>query len=246
MRKWITSTLVFTLVLSLAACTNGVDDERNTPPSSPEPPASNSTGILEQTIGEQESGWQSNDGEKILIAYFTRVGNTDFDENVSAISSASLNKMDGTLIGNTQLIAEMIHDKVGGDMFLITTTNKYPEDYDEVVDFAAEEQDRNHRPELNTHVVDMDDYDTIFLGFPNWWYDMPMAIYSFLEEYNFSGKRLVPFNTSGGSGFSDSIRTLRKMLPDSTVLDGFTVRDSKADRAKDDVLKWLTELENTY
>ncbi|MFZ7101415.1 MAG: flavodoxin [Peptococcaceae bacterium] len=183
------------------------------------------------------------DEEKILIAYFTRVGNTDFDENVDAVTSASLHRVEGTLRGNTQLIAEMIQSIVGGDMFLITTTDKYPADYDEAVDFAAEEQERNHHPGLSSHVENMDDYDTIFLGFPNWWYDMPMAIYSFLEEYNFSGKTMVPFSTSGGSGFSDSMRTLRKMLPESTVLGGFTVRDSRSAGAQDDVLDWLRELE---
>lgn len=185
----------------------------------------------------------SENGEKILIAYFTRVGNTDFDKNVDAVTSASLHKVDGALKGNTQLIAEMIQSTVGGDMFLIITTDKYPADYDEVVDFAKEEQDRNHHPELSSHVENMDDYDTIFLGFPNWWYDMPMAIYSFLEEYNFSEKTVIPFSTSGGSGFSDSMRTLREMLPETTVLDGFTVGDSRSAEAQDDVLDWLCELE---
>lgn len=240
MRKIISIVLTFALVLSLTACakgpSNGSSPENNTsnPPS--EPSAQRSTGDPEQS---------NSDEKKILIAYFTRIGNTDFDENVDAISSASLNRVNGILKGNTQLIAEMIQSTVGGDVFLITTTDKYPADYDEVVDFAEEEQDRNHHPELSAHVENIDDYDTIFLGFPNWWYDMPMAIYSFLEEHDLSGKTVVPFSTSGGSGFSDSMRTLREMLSGSTVLDGFTVRDSRAAGAHDDVLEWLRKLEFT-
>lgn len=248
MRKWIAIALAFTLALSLAACTDGANNESSTLPPPSEPLAESNTTAPEQPASEQgndASSQSNNDGENILVAYFTRVGNTDFDENVDAISSASLHREDGTLKGNTQLIAEMIHSTVGGEMFLITTTDKYPADYDEVIDFAEEEQDRNHHPELSAQVENIDDYDTIFLGFPNWWFDMPMAIYSFLEEYDLSGKTVVPFSTSGGSGFSDSMRTLRETLTDSTVLDGFTVRDSRAAGAQDNVLEWLRELEFT-
>lgn len=248
MRKLIAIALTLALVFSLASCGNRTNNADRTTQQPSVSPTESNTSDKEQTIGEQgsnEPNQGNNDGEKILIAYFTRVGNTNFDESVDAVSSASLHRLEGTLKGNTQLIAEMIQNTVGGDVFLITTADKYPADYDEVVDFAEEEQDKNNHPSLSAHVENMADYDTIFLGFPNWWYDMPMAIYSFLEEYNFSGKTVVPFNTSGGSGFSDSIRTLREMLPDSTILNGFTVRDSRATEAQDDVLEWLSELEFT-
>lgn len=160
----------------------------------------------------------------ILIAYFSRVGNTDFPDGVDAITSASLLVKDGELYGNTQYIATLIQQQTDGELFLIQTEERYPADYDET-DRQGQQENRDRvRPALASHVENMDEYDVIFLGFPNWYYDMPMAVYSFLEEYDLAGKTIVPFVTSGGSGFSNSIAEIQNIQPDAEVLtDGYKV-----------------------
>ncbi len=105
-------------------------------------------------------------------------------------------------------LANMIAEETGGDLFSIQTSVDYPADINDVIDYAAEEQDTNARPELTTHIENLEDYDTIFVGYPNWWYDMPMVMYSFFDEYDFSRKTIIPFNSHNGSRFSDTINTI--------------------------------------
>ena len=147
----------------------------------------------------------------ILIAYFSRVGNTDFPDDIDAVSSASLLRKDGELFGNTQYIASLIQQATDGDLFLIETAEKYPVDYDETDALGQKENRERSRPALASHVDNLDDYDRIFLGFPNWYYDMPMAVYAFLEEYDLSGKTIIPFVTSGGSGFSKAVSAIQSI-----------------------------------
>lgn len=101
----------------------------------------------------------------------------------------------------------MIQQETRGELFRIETEKTYPSDYDELVDYGREEPDEDSRPTLSSHVENMDEYDVVFLGYPNWWFDMPMAVYSFLDEYDFSGKTNIPFCTHGGSGFSNTVAT---------------------------------------
>lgn len=187
---------------------------------------------------------EDNNDSRILIAYFSRVGNTDFPEGVDAISSASLILEDGEIYGNTQYIASLIGQCTGGEIFLIETEEKYPADYDETDEQGGRENRERTRPELASHVQNLNDYDTIFLGFPNWYYDMPMAVYAFLEEYDFSGKRIIPFVTSGGSGFSDSISEIQKLQPGAEVeKDGFKATHSKInDVTAEEVGEWIAGL----
>lgn len=112
-----------------------------------------------------------------------------------------------------------------------------------MIDFAAEEQDDNARPELTSHIENLDEYDTIFIGYPNWWYDMPMVMYSFFEEYDFSGKTIIPFNVHNGSRFSSTIETIQEMEPDATVItDGFTVSERDVTDIAGGVADWLQEI----
>ena len=166
----------------------------------------------------------------VLIAYFSRVGNTDFPEDVDAVSSASLLRKDGALYGNTQYVAALIQQATGGDLFLIETEEKYPADYDETDQLGGKENRERSRPALASHVDDIAGYDRIYLGYPNWYYDMPMAVYAFLEEYDLSGKTIIPFVTSGGSGFSKSISEIQNLQPNAEVLtEGYKVTHSKVD-----------------
>ena len=134
-------------------------------------------------------------GKKCLIAYFSRKGN-----NYSSGSIVNLP------IGNTAVIAKMIADVTSGDLFCIDTINPYPKDYGQTADVAGQELRCNARPGLLNHVVDMGVYQVVFLGYPNWCGTMPMAVLTFLEEYDFSGKMIVPFCTHQGSGLGSSKR----------------------------------------
>lgn len=131
----------------------------------------------------------------------------------------------------------------GGILFSIRTSVVYPADGGELIDYAAQEQEENARPELTTHIENLDGYDTIFIGYPNWWADLPMAVYSFFDEYDFSGKTIIPFNVHNGSRFSRTIQTIQELEPDATVVeDGFTVSEQTVADAAEDVAAWLEGL----
>lgn len=179
----------------------------------------------------------------ILIAYFSYGENAELPEEADASASASIQIWNGTTTGNTGVLAHMIEEATGGETFSIKTVDKYPSNYDETVKQGQEENKNNIRPELAVHIESLDDYDTIFLGFPNWWYDMPMAMYSFLDEYDFSSKTIIPFCTSGGSGFSDTIQTIRNAEPNATVLEGILIGAPSVADAKTQVTEWLNEIE---
>ena len=150
---------------------------------------------------------------------------------------------DGEVLGNTEYMASIIQDTIGGDLFQIETVQQYPLDHDPLVDQAAEEQDAESRPELSAHLDNLEQYDTIILGYPNWWGDMPMAVYSFLEEYDFSGKTIIPYCPHGGSGFSGTVDTIAELQPNATVSDeGLAIsRNDVADSASD-VAAWAESL----
>lgn len=103
-------------------------------------------------------------------------------------------------------------------------------------------RDANARPKLTTHISNLKDYDTVFVGFPNWWYDMPMPLYSFFDEYDFGGKTVIPFCTHGGSRFSGAIETIRTLEPKATVLDGHAISRDRVPDSKESILKWLEKL----
>lgn len=178
------------------------------------------------------------EGKKILIVYFAVAENSEVD----AISSASVRKVNGEAKGNIRILADTIQSQVGGDLFSIETEEDYPGDPKTLVDFAEEEQKANGRPKLMSQIKNLDDYDTIFIGYPNWWYDLPMPLYSFFEEYDLSGKNIIPFCTHDGSGFSSTIETIKKLEPDAVVMKGLAVNHKTVLNAKDDVAKWLEEM----
>lgn len=144
--------------------------------------------------------------------------------------------------GNTREIANQIHEKVGGDIFEIVTVNPYPTDYDTVVDQAKQEQADNYRPELARKVENMGSYDVVYVGYPNWWGTMPMAVFTFLEQYNFSGKTIIPFCTHEGSALGRSVNDITKLCPQSTILDGLAIRGSNVKTAQNEVSEWLRKL----
>lgn len=228
------------LAISLAACGNTNSDGNAQDISSEAPQTSGQENGMQPNTSEQvESSNAGSDGSNILIAYFTAAENSGVD----AIASASYTTIDGQAVGRVRAVADMIQENVGGDLFSIHTSVVYPTDGGELIDYAAEEQDENARPELTSHIDNLDQYDAIFIGYPNWWADLPMAVYSFFDEYDFSGKTIIPFNVHNGSRFSRTIQTIEELEPNATVVeDGFTVSEQTVDQAAPDVAEWLENL----
>lgn len=187
----------------------------------------------ETDISNDFSDTDTEVGSKILVAFFSRA-----DENYDV---GYIEK------GNTHIIADMIVEEVGADSFEIVRITPYPKEYKACTDEAKAEQNTNARPELTAEVNNFSDYDTVFLGYPNWWGDMPMPVYTFLESYDFSGKTVIPFCTHAGSGLSGTVETLKSKLGNATVLDGLAIAGTTAqnnqDEAKQSVLSWLEELD---
>lgn len=147
-----------------------------------------------------------------------------------------------SLTGNTEKVANFIHEEVGGDIVKLETIKTYPSNYNELINEAQDEQRNNFRPELKTVIENIDEYDTIFLGYPNWWADMPMSIYSFLDNYDLSGKTIAPFITHGGSGISGTPNNIQREEADATVTEGLAVSGSSAENSKDLVINWLDRI----
>lgn len=175
--------------------------------------------------------------EKILIAYFSnpQTEGTDADSSASrTIDSA------GIVVGNVEYTASLIQNQVGGDLFRIETVQPYPAGYRDTTDQAKEEQNANARPELVNHLDDVSQYETVYLGFPNWWGDMPMAVYSFLDEYDFSGTNIHVFVLHGGSRASGTVSTIQSLEPDATVSDDpLTLYWNEISDAESRVADWL-------
>lgn len=217
------------MAASLTACGGNRNSAQQTPPVSSQ--------SVESAGNQTEISDFSN--RMILIAYFTADENTEVD----AITSASVTTVDGIQKGRVRAVADMIAEETGGDLFSIQTSVRYPADGGALIDYAAQEQDDNVRPELTSHIENLEDYDIIFVGYPNWWYDMPMVLYSFFDEYDFSGKTIIPFNVHNGSRFSSTITTIQELEPNATVMtDGFTVSERNVADAAGDVADWLDGL----
>jgi flavodoxin len=168
--------------------------------------------------------------EKCLIAYYSRAGN-------NYVSGKIVN----LLIGNTEVVAKMIQEITGADIFRIDPVNSYPEDYTETTEVAQKELRENARPELSSHVENMDYYNVIFLGYPNWWGTMPMPVFTFLEEYDFSGKTIIPFCTHEGSGLGHSTKDIGKLCPKATLLNGMAFHGARVSDVKENLTSWLSK-----
>lgn len=239
--KKITAILLSALLaLSLAACGNNNQNTREDTPSEttvPETKASDSGTESTESSGTTGAG----DGN-VLIAYFS-VMETD---GVDTVAGASRVAGDGEVLGNNEYIAQIIQRETGGDLFAIETVQEYPTTHDPLLEFAYDEKTDNARPELAAQIENPDGYDVIFLGYPNWNADLPMPLYTFLEEYDFSGKTIIPFTTHGGSGFSRTIQTISELQPNATVIsDGLSISRNDVSRAEGDVVDWVNSLNLT-
>lgn len=248
MKKLTAILLSALLVLSLAACGNNnqntVEDtptetETVAPTTDPDD-SSTEESTVEPTDDETENSETSDTAEagsgNILIAYFS-VMETDGVDTVAGASRVAVN---GEVLGNNEYIAQIIQRETGGNLFAIETVQDYPATHDPLLEFAYNEKADNARPELATQIENLESYDVIFLGYPNWNADLPMPLYTFLEEYDFSGKTIIPFTTHGGSGFSRTIQTISELQPNATVIsDGLSISRNSVSGAESDVVDWI-------
>ena len=225
MKKKTAMILAAILTVSLAGCGNN----RGT----------SQTEITKIQADSSTSASADSSTSNILIAYFS-VMETD---GVDTVGGASRVAADGELLGNNEYVAKLIQKETGGDLFAIKMVQDYPTTHEPLLQFAYDEKAKNARPELSTHIDHLDQYDTIFLGYPNWNADLPMPLYTFLEEYDFGGKTIIPFNTHGGSGFSRTISTIKSLQPDAEVVDdGLSISRNSLDKAPSQVSKWIKSL----
>lgn len=170
----------------------------------------------------------SQDGDSdILVAYFSRAGE---NWEVGFVEK-----------GNTEIVAEIIAEKLGADLFKIETVMDYPESYDEMLEIATEQRNEGTRPEIKELPENLDKYSTVFLGYPIWWGGLPMPIYTFLENQDFTGKVIYPFNTHGGSGVAGTDTEIAEIIPDAEVKDGFAVSGKTAQNEPEAVEKQIEE-----
>lgn len=164
---------------------------------------------------------------KILIAYYSRKGQNYVNGSIKNLSK-----------GNTEIVAEFIQKSVGGDLFEIDTVKNYPVDYTECTNVAKVEIQQKARPELKNYLPNIDDYDKIFLGYPIWWSVPPMAVATFLEKYDFSGKKIFPFATHEGSGLGGSVNYLKKICPSAEILNGIAIHGAESKNSQNQVATW--------
>lgn len=173
-------------------------------------------------------------GNKVLVAYFSPANS----DSVDAISSATP-RVRG--VSSVEFIAQIIGEQVTADVAKIIPADPYPVIYEESANRARAERDENVRPEF-TLDVDPEEYDVIFVGYPIWWYEMPMVMQTFFDTYDFSGKAIIPFNTHAGSRDGGTYEDIAELEPNATVLDGLAVAGERAEDAEASVKEWLSRL----
>ncbi|MGN0033582.1 MAG: flavodoxin [Candidatus Limimorpha sp.] len=169
--------------------------------------------------------------EKVLVAFFSRTGENYAVGNITK--------------GNTHIIAEMIAENTDGKLFEISPVKEYPETYNVCVEQAKKEKEESARPAIKSDIA-VEDYDIVFIGYPNWWGDIPMAVYTFIEKHQWKGKTVIPFCTHEGSGLSDTERYIANACKGATVKSGLAIKGStaqnKQEQARKSVDQWLENL----
>ena len=220
MKRVLSLLLIVVLTVSLAACgakSSGSSEEQ---------------AAVESPAAEAQS--QTSDSARILVVYFSPT-NAD---TADAVSGATPRVGE---VSSVEYLAQLIADQTHADLAKITPAEPYPVDYDETADQAKAEQDEDARPDFQLD-VDPADYDVIFIGYPIWWYHMPMIMQSFFDAYDLNGKTLIPFNTHAGSRDGGTYRDIEALEPNATVLEGLPVSGESAAGAEKDEQAWLARL----
>lgn len=245
MKRIICSCLILFVMTALSACENNENPElpAKVSDTSQQTISKAITSSESQNCGFQENTFSENtnitseqsktEASKTLIAYFSLIDAVP--DGADAVTHATPS------VGNTESAAIEIQNQVGGDLFAIKTVRSYPSNHKECSAVAEEEMRTDARPELSTHVENMEEYSTIYIGYPIWWYMEPMAIRTFLEEYDFAGKTVIPFCTTLGASIDESEENITSLAKDANVLDGVTLRSGRQDM-RNDISEWLADI----
>lgn len=229
--------MVLALVVALAACSANTKNDSteaattaNTETAAAVKESATEGGNTESTAENKASATETGSGSKSIVVYFSRTGE---QYGVGVIEK-----------GNTAIVADMIVEQTGADSFeILPKADNYPMTYKELTDVAKEEQNQNARPEIKDTIQDFDKYDTVYLGYPIWWGDLPMICYTFLESYDFSGKTIIPFCTHAGSGNAGTQSKIQSAVPNATVKEVLAIAgtDTQNDlnSVKSAVTDWL-------
>lgn len=244
MKKILSIIIMTTMFFTLGACANKEQNNvsQSTSDQTVQTKEAENAKDSSTTTNQNKSDIQENkSNSKNLIVYFSRVGNTNFSNKVDVVSSASLNAGSNGLVGNAEVIANIIKEETKGDVFEIKTVDSYPEVYRDTTDQASKEKTANARPKIASHVDNMDNYDVIFLIYPNWWGTIPMPVYTFLEEYNLSGKTIIPCCTHEGSGLGSSQKDIASAVPKAKMGAGLAIRGGDVNSAdsKKSIIDWI-------
>lgn len=223
------------IVFSLTACsekTPASSENDVTTPSTDTGNSTNESQPADNSNPADDTSDSTNETSNALVVYFSVPD--DRDNSYVEVGSERL--------GNTQYMAQVIQQNTGADIFRIQPTTPYPTDHEELLEAAQEEIRTNARPEINGTIENFDSYDVVFVGYPNWNADMPYIMYSFFENYDFSGKTIVPFMTHGGSGFSGTQGTIAELEPDATMLEGKAISRSSIENAEQEIIDWIDEI----
>lgn len=227
MKRIIALLTVIALVLAFAGCsanTKNDSTEAATTANAETATAAKESATTENNASATETG----SGSKSIVVYFSRTGE---QYGVGVIEK-----------GNTAIVADMIVEQTGADNFeILPKSDNYPMTYKELTDVAKEEQNQNARPEIKDTVQDFDKYDTIYLGYPIWWGDLPMICYTFLESYDFSGKTIIPFCTHAGSGNAGTQSKIQAAVPNATVKEVLAISGADTQNNQESVKKSVTE-----
>ena len=227
MKKIISVIMILALIFALAGC---AADNNTTDESRPAETKAVKATVQANETNAAEDNTPDTTGSSSIVVYFSRTGE---QYGVGVIDK-----------GNTAIVADMIIEQTGADSFEITPKeDNYPMTYSELTDYAKEEQNNNARPEIASTIENFDSYDTIYLGYPIWWGDLPMICYTFLESYDFSGKTIIPFCTHAGSGNAGTQSKIQSAVPNAEVKEVLAIAGIDAqhdkDSVKSQVIDWL-------
>lgn len=196
-------------------------------------------GVIQTQQQEVAQAAQTTGGSRILVAYYTlpETDGTDTDAGASRVAN------NGQVQGNVEFMANIVRETAGADMFRIDTVQNYPTIHQPLVNQASDELARDFRPALSARIENLDDYDIIFVGYPNWWGDMPMPVYSFFEEHDLSGKTIIPFTAHGGSGFAGTIGSIAQLEPGANVSgNSYSVERGRVSGDAQNIRNWVNGL----
>lgn len=229
MKRRVLAAICIGAVLAVSGCSGSADTAENT--------TAETENIEEAgTVPETAEGGSASNGD-VLVAYFSWADNAVLADDVDAVSSPSVIPP-----GNVQQLAGWVQEETDGDLFSIRVTDPYPSDWDECLDRANQERGEDARPELEERVENLDDYDTVFLGYPNWWYGVPMPLLTFLEENDLSGKQVYLFCSHGTGGLANSVEIITEAAPDAVISDNiFDCYEEDAASSREDIQNWVAE-----